>query len=244
MHAGRSDSKEGAQMPFSGKTADGHGGGRRARRWRTDPEARALIEAGLAVLRQSGAKNLTVGDVLAESGLSTRAFYRHFQSKDELILAIYQRDNRRLLERFRTRTTTAGTALAGLEAWVEDALRLGFEPRRARRTATLWREGGRLWAQYPGEYNAIVSGLVAPLVKVLARGVEDGTFPSADPELDALAIHAVVWRLVERRLGGDETLELASARAYVLRFCLPALTERRRPAAYRAAGGTSAKGWG
>jgi len=65
---------------------------------------------------------------------------------------------------------------------------------------------------------------VAPLTQVLERGRDDGTFPNADPHLDALTIHAVVWRLIERKLGGDASLDLASATAYVLRFCLPVLT--------------------
>jgi AcrR family transcriptional regulator len=192
--------------------------------WRADAEARALVQAGMAVLRRSSARNLTVADVLEESGLSTRAFYRHFQSKDELILAVYQHDNRRSIERLRTQVAAAASTIEALEKWIEFSLALGFAPRRARRTMTLWREGGRLWAQYPGEYNAIVEGLVEPLTTVLERGREDGTFPAADPRLDALSIHAVVWRLIERKLGGDGSLDLRSATAYVLRFCLPALS--------------------
>ena len=56
---------------------------------------RALVEAGLTVLRQRGAAGLTVADVLAEAGLSTRAFYRHFHSKDELVLAVYEHEAQR-----------------------------------------------------------------------------------------------------------------------------------------------------
>ena len=48
-----------------------------------------LIRAGLAVLRRDGAADMTIADVLAEAGLSTRAFYRHFTSKSDLLLAIY-----------------------------------------------------------------------------------------------------------------------------------------------------------
>ena len=209
MHAARVESKE-PKTSFSD--------------WRSDAEARALVEAGMAVLRRSSARALTVADVLAEAGLSTRAFYRHFQSKDELILAVYQHDNRRSIERLRSRLAAATSTMAALERWIEYALGLGFAPRRARRTMTLWREGGRLWAQYPGEYNAIVEGLVQPLADVLERGREEGAFPLAEPRLDALSIHAIVWRLIERKLGGDDSLDLATASAYVMRFCLPALT--------------------
>ena len=47
-------------------------------------EQQALIDAGLAVLRRNGSEGLTVNDVLAEAELSTRAFYRHFDSKRAL----------------------------------------------------------------------------------------------------------------------------------------------------------------
>jgi AcrR family transcriptional regulator len=57
-------------------------------------ERRALIDAGIAVLRRTGSEGCTVADVLEEAGLSTRAFYRHFASKDELVLAIYEHDAR------------------------------------------------------------------------------------------------------------------------------------------------------
>ena len=211
MHARPADSKE-PKTAFSA--------------WRSDAEARALVEAGMALLRRSSAKSLTVADVLDEAGMSTRAFYRHFQSKDELILAVYQHDNRRTIERLRMQVAAAASTVEALEKWVEHSLALGFAPRRARRTMTLWREGGRLWAQYPEEYNAIIAGLVEPLTNVLERGRQDGTFPYADPHLDALSIHAVVWRLIERKLGGDGSLDLASATAYVMRFSLPALTGR------------------
>ena len=125
------------------------------------------------------------------------------------------------IERLRSRIAAAASTLDALEEWVESSLALGFSAPPPRRTMTLWQEGGRLWAQYPEEYNAIINGLVEPLAEVLERGREEGMFPCADPHLDALSIHAVVWRLVERKLGGDTSLDHDSASAYVLRFCSP-----------------------
>src|SRR4051812_20043747 len=61
-------------------------------RARAAAEAGALLEAALTVLRRKGATGLTVADVLGESGLSTRAFYRHFESKDALLLALFDAD--------------------------------------------------------------------------------------------------------------------------------------------------------
>ena len=190
-------------------------------------EERALVDAGLAVLRRSGASGLTVADVLAEAGLSTRAFYRHFASKDELVLAVFEGDNRRTVGALREAVDAATGPRAALEAWIDQTLALAFDPRRARRTLTLWREGVRVRRDFPAEFDAILAGVLAPLERVLAAGRADGTFPRAEPAADARSIHAVVWEMVERRLDGDTTLTLDRARAHALRFCLAALGAKR-----------------
>jgi AcrR family transcriptional regulator len=51
-------------------------------------EVRRLIDAGSAVMRRTGSIDPKVGDIVREAGLSNQAFYRHFRSKDELLLAI------------------------------------------------------------------------------------------------------------------------------------------------------------
>lgn len=186
------------------------------RRARAEAEVGALVEAALAVLGRSGVDGLTVADVLEEAGLSTRAFYRHFRSKDELVLAIYERDARATQERLEARLRSAPGARAALETWIDETLALAFDSRRARRTRPLSREGLRLRAEFPGEFAAILAGVVEPLAEVL-RGI-----PTPDPARDAASIHAVTWAVVEEKLaGGKVTRE--EARRHVLRFCLNAV---------------------
>ena len=118
-------------------------------RKRAEDEVRALVEAGLTVLRQRGAAGLTVAEVLAEAGLSTRAFYRHFRSKDELVLAVYEQESQRRnadIERACCRRRIPAPAL---ETWVDETLGLGFEPRRARRTQVLARRRRALASRLP-----------------------------------------------------------------------------------------------
>jgi AcrR family transcriptional regulator len=182
-------------------------------------ERRALIDAGLTVLRRRGSEGCTVADVLAEAGLSTRAFYRHFTSKDELVLAIYERDARPTHARLRERLDAVASSRAALEVWIDETLALGFDTRRARRTQPLAREGLRLQAEFPREFAAMEAGVIDPLVAVLRA------FPAADPERDARSIHAVAWALVEERFAGG-TLTFEEAKAHVLRFCLPAIGEK------------------
>jgi AcrR family transcriptional regulator len=194
-------------------------------RARAVAEARTLVEAALTVLRRTGAAGLTVADVLAEAGFSTRAFYRHFASKDALLLALFDADNEAVRARVDAAIEAAADPQAALGAWVEQLLALAYSPRRSRRTQVLWTEGRRLQLEFPDEFARIFAAALAPLEALLEAGRANGAFPGTDPPRDARAIHAVTWDLVETRLaGGGDDLE--TARAQVLRFCLPALGAR------------------
>lgn len=196
------------------------------RRARAESEVDLLIEAGYRVMRRNGYAGATVADVLAGAGVSPRVFYRHFRSKDELLLAMYERDTDRAVARLLERLGRARSPRGGLEVWLDEQLSLIFDPRRAARTALFLREAGRLAMSYPDETSRIVEVLVAPLVDVLARGKRDGAFPGADPESDARAIEAIVWALGRSSLLGAAAPDRRAVRAHVLRFCLPALEGR------------------
>jgi AcrR family transcriptional regulator len=191
-------------------------------------ERQALVRAGHAVLRRTGGAAMTVADVLVEAGLSTRAFYRHFSSKDELVLAVFATESERSVTRFERAVDAAPDEVGAVAAWIDEVLALGFESRRARRTQTFWREGATLRGQFPAAFAAIVDAMLAPLERALARGRASGVFPDTDPARDARSIHAVVWALVEARLDDADTAPrtLADARAHALRFCLPPLGAR------------------
>jgi AcrR family transcriptional regulator len=191
-----------------------------ARRARAEEEVRVLVSAALRVLTRGSP--LTVAAVLDEAGLSTRAFYRHFPGKDELLLAVYEHHLRRARERLARALGAARGHRGRLEAWVDDALSFAFHPRRAAVTRVLDAEAARLQFSFPSEFATIGEAGLAELRAILRRGRERGSFPDADPEADARTIHAVVWSVNQARLRG-EPVTREQARAHVLRFCLPAL---------------------
>jgi AcrR family transcriptional regulator len=194
----------------------------RAARKRSAEEVETLLDAAIRVLGRKAA-TLTVADVLTEAHLSTRAFYRHFQSRDELLLAVYERDSDAGVERLRARIERWPSKRVGLIAWIDETLLLAYAPRRAARTRVLTMEAKRLEARYPDELGAIRAAQLAPLVELLDAGRDDGSFPLAQPETDAPLIHAVVWALAEGRLLNRVSMPAADARSHVLRFVLPAL---------------------
>jgi len=190
-------------------------------RERAASEVRALVDAGLEVIARRGEPGLTVAEVLAEAGLSTRAFYRHFRSRDELVLAVYEHESERTGDRLARRVDEAPTPAAAVETWIDETLALATRAGRARRTAPLAAEGPRLQARFPDEFEAIVERQLEPLRQAITDGREDGTFPGAGPEADARAVHAVTWAAVQRILAGASVA--ADEQPALRRFCLAAL---------------------
>jgi AcrR family transcriptional regulator len=186
-------------------------------------ERKLIVDASLRVMRHNGYAAAQISDILGEAGLSTRAFYRHFESKDDLLLAVF-RDNAEATSRqLSARVVAAGAPPAQLDAWVDEILSLGYDRRRARRAALFASGAARRTAGYAEENRRAEQSLIDPLLDVLRAGVHSGDFPAAEPDTDARTIHAVVWRFVMEAMAGAPTTSLDEARRHVQRFVLPAL---------------------
>src|SRR3954470_16693431 len=122
---------------------------------RARDEVQLLVAAGRKLLHRDGAADMTIADVLTEAGLSTRAFYRHFASKSDLLLAIYDNEVDRYTPRLQRRLDAATTARAGLEAWIDELLAAGFEPRRGERTRLMFTWAIPLQQEFPEEFAAV-----------------------------------------------------------------------------------------
>jgi len=187
-----------------------------------DVERGLLLDAGLAVLRRNSYGRATLDDVLAESGLSTRAVYRHFRTIDELLCAVYRRDADQAVNMLTSRLAHADTPLRGLQEWVDEVLSLAYNARRKRRLHLFDLQSSAGGMQAERELGRQRS--IAPLVDVLRAGKTDGTFPLAEPELDAPAIMAIAATAINGSAAIRRLLpKRDDAFAYVMRFVLPKL---------------------
>jgi AcrR family transcriptional regulator len=71
-----------------------------------------LIRAAATVLDRSGGEDITVQEVADEAGQSLRTLYQYFESKDDLLLAVFE-------EAMRTYAELIGEAIADLTAPLE-----------------------------------------------------------------------------------------------------------------------------
>ena len=91
-------------------------------------EVEQLVEATYRVVSRDGSVDPRVRDILLEAGLSTQVFYRHFRSKDDLLLVLLDDGRRRLADYLTHRISKARTPAARLRAWIEGMLAQAADP--------------------------------------------------------------------------------------------------------------------
>lgn len=155
-------------------------------------EVRLLLDAAVAVMKRSGtASRARVADIVAESGLSNDAFYRHFRSKDALVAAILADGTARLCAYVAHQMSKETTPEGQVRRWVEGVMSQGVDDVGAATRAVLWNTGSLGENREAGPPSP--SGPLAGLLR--APFAELG---SADPEFDAtLAAHATIGVLVD-----------------------------------------------
>jgi AcrR family transcriptional regulator len=199
----------------------------RPRLYEPDEERDRILAGTLEVLRRNDGEEATVADILTESGLSTRAFYRHFETKEDVVRALYQQDAESFGGHLRSRVEAAGDPDQALGTWVMEMLGLGYDRRRAERRSAL---SSPMVARVVAGSQALQLGadvLVAPLKTVLEDGLAAGLFPDARPELDVRSIRAMTMEAVTWANTGIVRLSRREAADHVLRFSCAALGVRR-----------------
>jgi AcrR family transcriptional regulator len=195
----------------------------RPRRFEAEDELRLLFDAAFSVMEQNGFQDMTVADILAKAGVSTRSFYRHFGSKDELLCAMYRREAESAAERLQTAVDKAGNPRQALETWIDAIVSIGHNRKKAARAAVLGSSSAARAEGYADETRHAAKLLCAPLEAILSEGARDGSFPAADPETDAPLIQAVTMAAAGLSPLHAGKWTRPHARDHVLSFCLRAL---------------------
>lgn len=197
--------------------------GGRPRRYKHSEELELLFAAAMKVMERNEFHDITVADVLDAAGVSTRSFYRHFASKDEMLCALFRRDGEKARDRLESRIALASSPRAALEAWIDEILGFTFEKRRAHRVSVLSSPGALKAKGVDLERRRTVRNLTVSLVSVLDAGRREGAFPSTDPKADAASIAALAFDAAGLNAGIQRRLTRAQARDWVLSFSLRAL---------------------
>ncbi len=180
-----------------------------------------LLEAGLRVMAERGYDNTSVSDILAEAGLSTRSFYRQFDSKDALLLALIERERKRVAAFLAAAVARTEDPVAGVLAWIDASLELIYSPEIGPLTQVFTTpavlETYTLGTSYPDMERMYCP----PLIKALRAGHRARLLYSPQPEEDAHSIHALIQAVANARQRPLQRRSLVKAQ--VLRFVSPAI---------------------
>src|SRR6478752_3077101 len=61
-----------------------------AARSRAEQRVQRFLDAAFELIDEKGSTDFTIQEVIDRSGQSLRAFYQHFEGKDELLLALFE----------------------------------------------------------------------------------------------------------------------------------------------------------
>jgi AcrR family transcriptional regulator len=196
---------------------------RSARRLDPDPRVRkAIVAAASKAVREEGVRGLSVAQVCGRAGIGTRAFYRHFDSKDQLVSAVFLDMARLETRRLRKRMATSSDPLNAVVAWIDGRLDLAFSDEIKSDLRQMSLEAQSQMFAAPEVIGAAYAEIMTPLIEQLERGLEQGCFSDIDPAGHALSIQGVLWSSTERQWAtGDQNP--AHVRRTTLLFCLRGL---------------------
>jgi AcrR family transcriptional regulator len=156
-------------------------------------EVRRLIDAAYAVMRSTGDIDPRVGDVVRTAGLSNQAFYRHFRSKDELLLAVLTDGQQRLLATLTARMARVAPGAPRVAAWIRGVLAQAQNPAAAENTRPFAINGARIADRFFSEWSQSRDALTEPLRTAVADA-------GGNPARDGDAIYHLAFGVMEDAL--------------------------------------------
>jgi AcrR family transcriptional regulator len=195
------------EASYSTSTETAPAGGRMTREQSRANTRERLLAAARSVFARSGFHGASVEEIASRAGFSTGALYSNFDGKEDLFLALMEREidvhAREIAEAVRERSSVAERAAGGARQWMTMIER---EPELLLLFMEFWAYGVR-----DAEIRPKVAAQFAHMREVLTRLVADGV-REFDLELDipaeqlAIAIDALADGIARQKLADPEAV--------------------------------------
>lgn len=140
-----------------------------------------LVDAARSLANETASASFTVAQVAARAGVSLKAFYGCFASKDDLLVALLAEDSRLGAVLVGRHMGRHDTPPARLEAYVDALFSMLAHPGAIGYAGVLVREHRRLAEDRPDEMRAALAPLVDLLADELAAADAQGAARIDDP---------------------------------------------------------------
>lgn len=189
-------------------------------------ERDAIVRAAFRLIGQgnpSTTASTSIENILRTARVNRRTFYRHFATKNQLIIAMQEWAGELMLVDLKKAVAAADTPAAAVAAWIEDYLTIGWQEARFRDALAFMTSEVTGAPGIAAALEATYARHRKVLSDALAEGLADGSLPNARPDLDAFAIHAIAVRHLEARIRGRLDTDFGEVRDHVIGLMLTAL---------------------
>lgn len=186
-------------------------------------ERQHIIDAAYRCLDRSHESSASITEILDEAGLGTRAFYRNFSTKHDLLLEMFRRDREAVQAQLREVVARAETPVEALRSWMTHLFELVSNPRKRKRVAIFYSEELRRTPGYARELEIVMAADQASIAAILHRGKAEGIFTACTPEADARSIRAAFEAALLDRFHQKSTADAADEVEQLLGFVLRGL---------------------
>jgi AcrR family transcriptional regulator len=184
---------------------------------RTDRFVAATIE----LMEEQGSTNFTVQDVVDRARMSIRTFYNFFESKDDLLVAVYETVvANEVVPRLRKRCDRQADPILRIRAYIEGlydlTVRSGAVSPASRALST---HHHRLAEARPTDLDRAYRPQIDLIVELIQGAIEAGRLqPTLEPEKAAYLVHNTVLAVVHTRvLGADPEVNVTAEDLWL--FC-------------------------
>ena len=154
----------------------------------------AILDTSTKLFSQRGYKGVSIRDIAQACGMTNAALYYHFRNKEDLFLAMLQRDHEQTLAALREAANGPGYLRADLIQLVSCYTEITCQRRQS--FQTLWRDlrnvehvrGHKLFGEMRHSF-------LQPLEERLAQAQADGEIQPGDVQLFARLLHGMIIAL-------------------------------------------------
>ena len=189
-------------------------------RERSIEQARQFVAAARRLIERQGG-SFTTQELTQEAGVAVQTFYRSFESKDSLLLAVFEEVIGEFCQHYREQLGQSGDPVARIRFYVTSAMgSWRTDPSFAQFiTAQHW----RLFQIYPTEVAAATDQFARLIQHDLELADAEGLLHPSDPEHDAWVVTQLVMAVFHHAAFAQPDGPPDDEAERLWRFCLAAL---------------------
>ena len=154
-----------------------------------------ILETSAKLFSQQGYKEVSIRDIAQACGMTNAALYYHFKNKEDLFLAMLQRDHERTIASLQAAAGGPGDLRSDLVQLVTRYAAITRE--RHQSFQTLWRDMKQMEEAHPRKLiGEMWCELMRPLNERLTQAQADGDIQPGDVRLYARLLHGMTMALV------------------------------------------------